>query len=291
MKKSVLLKSFIVISLSALLFSCVSTKKYSSLNSEYQKTRSSLNACDDLTNKLKNENTTLSGTNDGLNKQNKLLDDQITYLKKSSNQVLNTLQDMSVLSGKQAESMKESLKTISEGNSYIKNLQSAIMRKDSLNMILVTNLKSALGDVNDQDINIKVEKGVIYIDISDKLLFNSGQYAVTENAGRVLGKIAKVLNAHPDIDLMVEGHTDSIPIHNSVLDDNWDLSVKRATSVVRILQNQYKIDPKRMSAAGHGKYDPVASNKTKEGRALNRRTRIIILPQLDQFFKLLVKKT
>jgi len=291
MKKSVVFKTFIILSLSALLFSCVSTKKYSSLNSEYQKTRSSLNACDDLTNKLKNENTTLSGTNDGLNKQNKLLDDQISYLKKSSNQVLNTLQDMSVLSGKQAESMKESLKTISEGNSYIKNLQSAIMRKDSLNMVLVTNLKSALTDVNDQDINIKVEKGVIYIDISDKLLFNSGQYAVTENAGRVLGKIAKVLNAHPDIDLMVEGHTDSIPIHNSVLDDNWDLSVKRATSVVRILQNQYKIDPKRMSASGHGKYDPIASNETKEGRALNRRTRIIILPQLDQFFKLLVKKS
>ncbi len=291
MKKSVVFKTFIILSLSALLFSCVSTKKYSSLNSEYQKTRSSLNACDDLTNKLKNENTTLSGTNDGLNKQNKLLDDQIAYLKKSSNQVLNTLQDMSVLSGKQAESMKESLKTISEGNSYIKNLQSAIMRKDSLNMVLVTNLKSALTDVNDQDINIKVEKGVIYIDISDKLLFNSGQYAVTENAGRVLGKIAKVLNAHPDIDLMVEGHTDSIPIHNSVLDDNWDLSVKRATSVVRILQNQYKIDPKRMSASGHGKYVPIASNETKEGRALNRRTRIIILPQLDQFFKLLVKKS
>jgi chemotaxis protein MotB len=196
---------------------------------------------------------------------------------------------MSVLSGKQAESMKESLKTISERNSYIKDLQSAISRKDSLNMVLVMNLKSSLADVNDQDINIKVEKGVVYIDISDKLLFNSGQYTVTEKAKQVLGKIAKVLNAHPDIDLMVEGHTDNVPIHNSVLFDNWDLSVKRATSVVRILQEQYKIDPKRMSAAGHGKYDPVASNDNADGRALNRRTRIIILPQLDQFFKLLVK--
>ena len=197
---------------------------------------------------------------------------------------------MSILSGTQAESMKESLKTIAERNAYINNLQSAIMRKDSLNMILVTNLKSSLADVNDKDINIKVEKGVIYVDISDKLLFNTGEYNVTENAKLVLSKIANVMNAHSDIDLMVEGHTDSNPIHNAILEDNWDLSVKRATSVVRILQTQYKIDPKRMTAAGHGKYDPIASNETANGKALNRRTRIIILPQLDQFFKLLIKK-
>ena len=281
---------FVAIGILSLMFSCVSSKKYSSLNTDYQKSLSSQKTCNDLTDKLKNDNATLSGTNEGLIRQNKLLDEQVEYLKKSSNQVLSTLQDMSVLSNKQAESMKESMKTISERNSYIKDLQSAINRKDSLNMILVTNLKSCLTDVNDQDINIKVEKGVIYIDISDKLLFNSGQYIVTDNAKQVLGKIAKVLNAHPNIDLMVEGHTDSIPIHNAVIADNWDLSVKRATSVVRILQNQYKIDPKRMSAAGHGKYDPIASNETSNGRALNRRTRIIILPQLDQFFKLLVKK-
>lgn len=290
MNKSAVFNYLIALGILSLMFSCVSSRKYTSLNSEFQKTLSNLKACDNLTDKLKNENTSLNGMNDGLNKQNKLLNEQVAYLNNSSNQVLNTLQDMSVLSGKQAESMKESMKTISEGNSYIKNLQSAIMRKDSLNMLLVTNLKSSLADVNDQDINIKVEKGVIYIDISDKLLFNSGQYAVTEKAKNVMGKIAKVLNAHPDIDLMVEGHTDSIPIHNSILSDNWDLSVKRATSVVRILQDQYKIDPKRMSAAGHGKYDPIASNETTQGRALNRRTRIIILPQLDQFFKLLVKK-
>jgi chemotaxis protein MotB len=272
------------------MLSCVSSRKYTTLNSEYQKALSSQNECVTLTDKLKKENESLIGTNDDLNKQNKMLDEQVNYLKKSSNQVLNTLQDMSVLSSTQAENMKESLKTLSESNSYIKNLQSAIMRKDSLNMILVTNLKSSLADVNDKDINIKVEKGVIYIDISDKLLFDSGQYTVTENAQHVLSKIANVLNAYPDIDLRVEGHTDSIPIHNAIIDDNWDLSVKRATSVVRILQEKYRIDPKRMSAAGHGKYDPVASNETKDGRALNRRTRIIILPQLDQFFKLLVKR-
>ena len=152
------------------------------------------------------------------------------------------------------------------------------------------NLKSSLADVNDKDINITVEKGVVYIDISDKLLFNTAEFTVTDNAKTVLGKIAKVLNAHPDLDVMVEGHTDSVPIHNNICSDNWDLSVLRATSVVRILQEEYKIDPVRITAAGHGKYDPIASNDTYDGRSQNRRTRIIILPQLDQFFKLYLKK-
>ena len=273
----------IALAISVLMFSCVSSKKYTSLNSDYQKSLSNQKECIALTEKMKKDE-------EALNNQNKMLADQVEYLKKTHNQVLNTLQDMSILSGTQAESMKESLKTIAERNAYINNLQSAIMRKDSLNMILVTNLKSSLADVNDKDINIKVEKGVIYVDISDKLLFNTGEYNVTENAKLVLSKIANVMNAHSDIDLMVEGHTDSNPIHNAILEDNWDLSVKRATSVVRILQTQYKIDPKRMTAAGHGKYDPIASNETANGKALNRRTRIIILPQLDQFFKLLIKK-
>jgi chemotaxis protein MotB len=147
-----------------------------------------------------------------------------------------------------------------------------------------------LGDINDKDVTIKVEKGVVYIEISDKMLFNFGKYAVTENAKVILGKVAKVLNAYPDIEFLVEGHTDTVPIHNSCLEDNWDLSVKRATSVVRILEKEYKMNPSRMTASGHGEYAPVASNFTDEGRALNRRTRIIILPQLDQFFKLLVTK-
>jgi chemotaxis protein MotB len=157
-------------------------------------------------------------------------------------------------------------------------------------MALVMNLKGAIGDLSDKDINIKVEKGVIYVDISDKLLFNTGKFAVTENAKKVLGKVAKVLNAHPDIEFMVEGHTDNVPIHTDCMDDNWDLSVKRATSVIRILQKEYKMSSSRMTASGHGEFLPIAANDNADGRALNRRTRIIILPQLDQFFKLMVKK-
>jgi len=276
---------FFALGLLTFMLSCVSAKKYKSLNNtQYQGT---------LVNQQESEilNAKMKADNDVLTKQNKLLSDQAAYLKNSSNQILNTLQDMSVLSSKQAESMKQSLKTLSEKDAYINNLQSAIRRKDSLNMILVMNLKSSLTNVNDKDINISVEKGVVYIDISDKLLFNSGQYTVTENAKKVLSKIANILNAHLDLDLMVEGHTDSIPIHNYICYDNWDLSVLRATSVVRVLEDQFKIDPMRMTAAGHGKFIPITSNKTSDGRALNRRTRIIILPQLDQFLKLYLKKT
>jgi chemotaxis protein MotB len=153
------------------------------------------------------------------------------------------------------------------------------------------NLKGAVGNLDDKDINIKVDKGVVYIDISDKLLFKSGRYEVTSKANEVLGKVAQVLKNQPNIEFMVEGHTDNIPFKsNGVLLDNWDLSVKRATSVIRILQHKYGIPPAHMTAAGRSEYFPVTTNDSPEGRAANRRTRIVILPQLDQFFKLMEPK-
>jgi len=152
------------------------------------------------------------------------------------------------------------------------------------------NLKGAIGNMNDQDINIKVDKGVVYIDISDKLLFKSGSYEVTEPAKVVLGKVAKVLLAQPQIEFMVEGHTDTNPIKNNCMQDNWDLSVKKSYLCYTHLQNTYMIPPERMTAAGRGEYISIAPNDTPEGRATNRRTRIVILPELDQFFKLLEPK-
>lgn len=218
----------------------------------------------------------------------KNLNDQLSNIKSSNNQMVNQLKDLSVISGKQAESINKSLENIGAKDSYIRDLQSAIARKDSLNMALVMNLKGAIGNMDDKDINIKVDKGVVYIDISDKMLFKSGSYTVNESAKTVLGKVAKVLLNQPDIEFMVEGHTDNVPYKsNGILLDNWDLSVKRATSVVRILQDQYNIPPAKMTAAGRGEYVPVTSNATADGKAANRRTRIVILPQLDQFFKLL----
>jgi chemotaxis protein MotB len=279
----------VVIVVSFSMASCVTSKKFNALDASYKKLENDKTDCDTklaqsklAVDKLNTQNTYLQSQIDDLKKQ-------LDEAKKNNSQVLNTLQDMSVLSNKQAESVKQTLQTISEKDNFIQGLQSAMARKDSLNMVLVMNLKGAIGDLNDKDVNIKVDKSAIYIDISDKMLFNSGKYSVTDNAKVVLGKVAKVLSAYPDIEFMVEGHTDTVNMHTQCVEDNWDLSVKRATAVVRILQNQYGIQPSRMTAAGRSQYVPVDSNDTADGRARNRRTRIVILPQLDQFFKLLVK--
>src|ERR1700704_5726711 len=228
---------------SLLMFSCVSTKKFKemqakmqarfdSLSAEYAKLQGELKTCNDQTASLTGKNTGLQGQIDELNKQ-------IAFLRDNNTQALKQLEDMSVISGAQAESIKKSLENIGAKDLYIQDLQSAMARKDSLNMALVMNLKGAIGNLEDKDINIKVDKGVVYIDISDKLLFKSGKYEVTDQAKVVLGKVAAVLKNKPNIEFMVEGHTDNVPYRNGVLLDNWDLSVKRATAVVRMLQNQY----------------------------------------------------
>jgi chemotaxis protein MotB len=273
-----------------LLFSCVSSKKFKSevakntdLNTKYTALQGELNNCQKNKTDLASENNSLKNDVANLQKENALM-------KENSTSLLNQLQALSVLSTSQAESVKKSLENLSAKDVYIQNLQQAMARKDSLNMVLVMNLKGAIGDLNDKDINIKVDRGVVYIDISDKLLFVSGQYDVTDKAKVVLGKVAAVLKSQPDIEFMVEGHTDNVPFKRGVLLDNWDLSVKRATAVIRILQNQYGLKPAQMTAAGRGEYVNIADNSTAEGRATNRRTRIVILPQLDQFFQLLEAK-
>ena len=277
--------------LSLVLFSCVSPKKlreaearYTQLNGAYAEVQGKLRDCESNLNNANNDIDKKKAQIDALN-------GQIDLLKQNNNAAVNQLRDLSVITSSQAESIKKSLDNIGAKDAYIKDLQSEMKRKDSLNMVLVMNLKGAVGDLNDQDINIKVDKGVVFIDISDKLLFKSGSYEITDRAKEVLGKVAKVLLNQPSIEFMVEGHTDSVPYkRNAYLIDNWDLSVKRATAVVRVLQNQYGIPPARMAASGRSEYQPVASNDTDEGRAANRRTRIVILPQLDQFFKLLEPK-
>lgn len=254
--------------------------RYDSLNRAYANTQATLKNCDDSTANMARQRTALQSQIADLNKQ-------VAMLKENNTQALRQLQDMSVISASQAASITKSLENIGAKDVYIQDLQKAMAHKDSLNMALVLNLKGAIGNMNDQDINIKVDKGVIYIDISDKLLFKSGSYDVTEKAKGVLGKVALVLKNQPDIEFMVEGHTDNIPFKRGILIDNWDLSVKRATSVVRILQNKYGLEPSKISASGRSEYVPVTSNDTPDGRAANRRTRIVVLPQLDQFFKLL----
>jgi chemotaxis protein MotB len=277
-----------------MLISCVSSKKYKTLQSQYtdSETRaksleSSLSTCNTDKATLTSQKASLENENGLLNKRIEDLQSQNAFLKENSTQALTQLESMSVISKQQSESIKQSMENIGAKDAYIQTLQQQMAYKDSLNMALVMNLKGAIGNMDDKDINIKVDKGVVYIDISDKLLFKSGSYTVTDKAKTVLGKVAMVLKNQPDIEFMVEGHTDNVPYHRDVLLDNWDLSVKRATSVVRILQKDYGMTPAKISAAGRSEYRPLVDNNTKEGRALNRRTRIIILPELDQFFKLL----
>jgi chemotaxis protein MotB len=274
--------------LSAIIFfSCVSNKKFERAQSQARSTRDSLTGVN--SNLLSALNTCKDSTA-SKDKRIAFLQDQNAILKQNNNQAIKQLQDLSVITSTQAESIKKSLDNIGAKDMYIMDLQKEMQRKDSLNMALVMNLKGAIGNMADEDINIKVDKGVVFIDISDKLLFKSGSYDITPRAKEVLGKVATVLKNQPDLEFMVEGHTDNIPYKRSPLLDNWDLSVKRATAVVRILQNEYGLPPYHITAAGRSEYQPVTTNDTEEGRAMNRRTRIVILPQLDQFFKLLETK-
>jgi chemotaxis protein MotB len=254
--------------------------KYDTLNMFYVSTQKDLERCKSEAEDAARRRSLLQSEIEGLNKQ-------IAFLKENNSTFVNQLKDLSVISSTQAESIKKSMDNIGSKDAYIQDLQRAMSRKDSLNMALVMNLKSALTDINDTDIEVKVEKSAVYISISDKLLFKSGSFDVTDQAKVVLGKVAQVLNSKPEIEFLVEGHTDNVPIKNNCILDNWDLSAKRATAVVRILQNQYSIEPKRMTAGGRGEYVPLTGNDSVTGKAANRRTRIVILPQLDQFFKLL----
>lgn len=264
----------------AIICGCVSSKKYKEQVSKYDKLKSDYDIVEDQLRTCLTEKTT---------KSSKIteLEDQISELKKSGAVLIQQLENLSVISQTQSESIKKSLENLSKKDAYIKDLQVSMARKDSLNMALVMNLKGALADVNDSDIEVKVDGSAVFISISDKLLFKSGSYDITPEAKVVLGKVASVINNQPDIQFMVEGHTDNKPINKDAIKDNWDLSVLRATSVVRVLQKSYNVDPKRMIAAGRSEYLPVSGNETAEGRSSNRRTRIVILPQLDQFFKLL----
>lgn len=274
-----------------LLTSCVSSKKlkasqarYDELNKSHVELQGDIKNCDNA--KAEAERTIARLKND-LENSNK----KIEFLKANNTQALKQLEDLSVISSTQAESIRKSMENIGVKDAYIQDLQASMARKDSLNMALVMNLKGAVGNLDDKDINIKVDKGVVFIDISDKLLFKSGSYTISDKAKTVLEKVALVLKNQPDIEFMVEGHTDNVKLKgNGILKDNWDLSVMRATTVVRMLQNDYGLDPAKIAAAGRSEYLPVADNKTAEGKALNRRTRIVILPQLDQFFKLLETK-
>ena len=275
--------------------SCVAKKKFQNLTVEYEQLAASLTEastkladCEEEKSELESQLNTQKNDIKTKDTQIGLLEDQIATLKSTNTNLLDRMTDLSIVSKAGAESIQKSLETINERNQYIKNLTSDIQRKDSLNLALVTNLKRSLANVNDEDIQIEVKKGVVYVSLSDKMLFKSGSDQINSRAEEVLGKVAKVINDHKGIEILVEGHTDSVPIKNDRIRDNWDLSVLRATAVVRNLQTKHGVDPARMTAGGRSEYLPKATNDSKDGRSLNRRTEIIIIPKLDQFFELMV---
>lgn len=267
-------------SLAILASSCVSQKKYAELEAKHKETQDLLNSATVKLNDCLEEKATATSRLASLETENEFL--------KSTNQgLIKQIGDMTTLTAQGAENLEKSLESLQEKDLTIRKLQDAVTRRDSVNLSLVQSLKGVLGNLDDQDIEVSVEKGVVFVSISDKLLFRSGSYNVTNDAKAVLGKVAKVVNNKPDFEFMVEGHTDNVPYSSGVLKDNWDLSAKRATSIVRILQDDFGVAPERMTAAGRSYYVPLASNNTAADRARNRRTRIVVLPKLDQFYSMI----
>jgi len=176
---------------------------------------------------------------------------------------------------------------INASNKYIQELIASKSKSDSLNMVLTNNLTRSLSKDEMQDVDVKVLKGVVYISLSDNMLYKSGSYEISDRANATLAKIAKIISDYKDYDVLVEGNTDNVPISKTNIRNNWDLSALRASSVVQTLQNTFGVDPKRMTAGGRGEYNPIASNATPEGKSQNRRTEIIITPKLDQFMDLI----
>lgn len=263
------------LALSLTLSSCVSKKKFTELEAKQKETQDLLNSATVKLNSCLTEKEALAN--------------QVDYLKKTNTDLIDSSKELTVLTTKGAENLEKSLESLKEKDLKIARLQDALTKKDSVTLALVTSLKREVG-IDDPDININVEKGVVMISIADNLLFKSGSYIVSDKAKTVLGKVAKVINSKPDFECMVEGHTDNVPIKNTVLLDNWDLSVKRATSIVRVLQQDFKVDPKQLIPAGRSFYIPLVDNDTPTNRAKNRRTRIIIMPKIDQFYDMIEKE-
>lgn len=274
------MKKVLLLSAGALLLlsSCVSKKEYAALEAKHKETQDLLNTA---TVKL---NSCLADKAAELARV-KELQDRLADMKANNEALIQSTKDMTVLTTKGAENLEKSLESLKEKDLKISRLQDALTKKDSVTLALVTSLKKEVG-LNDEDIEINVEKSVVFISLSDKLLFKSGSYNITERAKEILGKVATVINGKPNFEAMVEGHTDNVPYRKGVLLDNWDLSVKRSTSIVRALQ-ELGVKPEQLIAAGRGDHLPLVPNDTAENRATNRRTKIYILPKIDQFYKMI----
>ncbi len=283
MKKVALLLGLIVV-----FSSCVSKKKYVALEKDLTNTKGELQKTtiekEELEAKFAKIRKRVEKYNSKINSLNDTKNSLNEALASERNEKLVIVDDNTVV---MSNDIKDKLaKTLSKMSA--EDLADAKTLKDSINLAISYNLKNTIKD-NDlnSDIDVNIDKTVVMISVSDKMLFNSGSYRVSKNADKILQKLADIINSEPSMDVIIEGHTDSRTINTTIIKDNWDLSTKRATSIVRILQNKYNVDPSRLIASGRSSYVPLADNSTKDGRARNRRTNIIILPNLNKFFALL----
>lgn len=261
--------------LALVMTSCGTKQKIADLESKNKEVQDLLNTC---TIKL---NSTLAEKN--------ALANQVDHLKKNTNDLISNVGNLTMLSSKGAENLEKSLESLKEKDLKISRLQDAITKKDSVTLALVRSVKKEVG-FDDPDIQVNVEKGVVYISIADKLLFKTAGYEVNDKAKKVLAKVAAIAKSKPDFEVMVEGHTDNVPIKNAMMRDNWDLSVKRAVSIVQVLQSDFGLSPGQLVASGRGEYVPLVDNDSAENKARNRRTRIVLLPKIDQFYDMIEKE-
>ena len=268
--------------LSMAMSSCVSNKKYAALENDYKALQG---------NYMTSQNS-LAECNANTKSMAYLLEEskkQNAELKAAYQSIKNSLDQSLESSAQGSVNISKLVDEINASNKYIKQLVDAKSKSDSLNMVLTNNLTRSLSKSEMKDIDIKVLKGVVYISLSDNMLFKSGSYEVSDAAMATLGKIAKIIKDYSDYDVLVEGNTDNVPISKTNIRDNWDLSALRASSVVRTLQNKFGINPSRLTAGGRGEFNPIADNATADGKSRNRRTEIIITPKLDEFMDLIAQ--
>lgn len=280
MKLSISIPAMLIVAVLAQ--GCISNKKYSELQSSYNQLQESNR---DLNQKYQSSQQELSGTGVRV----KSLEEQIAAEKSNRASLQEALNKCLTSSSQGNVNISKLVDEINSSNKYIQQLVNAKNKSDSLNLVLTNNLTRSLTREEMSDVDVQVLKGVVYISLSDNMLYKSGSYEISERAGQTLSKIAKIIKDYQGYDVLIEGNTDNVPISMANIRNNWDLSALRASSVVQSLQNNYGVDPKRLTAGGRGEYNPVAGNDSEAGKAKNRRTQIIITPKLDQFLELIGK--
>ncbi|WP_316804155.1 flagellar motor protein MotB [Pedobacter nototheniae] len=261
---------------------CVSNKKYTELQSTYSKLRE---RNQELSDKYQDSQRELSGSTSRV----KSLEEQIRSERANVTALQDALNKCLSSSSQGNVNISKLVDEINSSNKYIQQLVNTKNKSDSLNLVLTNNLTRSLSREEMSDVDVQVLKGVVYISLSDNMLYKSGSYEISDKAGETLSKIAKIITDYQGYDVLIEGNTDNVPISQPNIRNNWDLSALRASSVVQALQNKYSVDPKRLTAGGRGEYNPIVGNDSAAGKAKNRRTQIIITPKLDQFMELIGK--